>query len=109
MSTTDIPSAAGAAMAAVATPSPDLSRDLACSQGTDFFSMDDLLTAEERAIRDRVRAFADQELIPVANEYWERAEFPVRLLKPYAALGVAGGAIQGSGCPGMSPGAESTA
>lgn len=36
MSTTDIPSAAdaaGAAMADVATPSPDLSRDLACSQG----------------------------------------------------------------------------
>lgn len=106
MSTTDIRSAAGAAMADVATPSPDLSRDLACSQGTDFFSMDDLLTAEERAIRDRVRAFADQELIPVANEYWERAEFPARLLKPYAALGVAGGAIKGYGCPGMSPVAE---
>ena len=106
MSTSDFRSAAGAAMADVAAPSPDLRRDLACSQGTDFFSMDDLLTAEERAIRDRVRAFADQELIPVANEYWERAEFPVRLLKPYAALGVAGGAIQGYGCPGMSPVAE---
>jgi glutaryl-CoA dehydrogenase len=51
-------------------------------------------------------AFADQELIPVANEYWERAEFPARLLKPYAALGVAGGAIKGYGCPGMSPVAE---
>ena len=106
MSTSDIRSAAGAATADAAAPSPDLRRDLACSQGTDFFSMDDLLTAEERAIRDRVRAFADQELIPVANEYWERAEFPAPLLKPYAALGVAGGAIQGYGCPGMSPVAE---
>jgi glutaryl-CoA dehydrogenase len=68
--------------------------------------MDDLLTDEERSIRDRVRAFADQELIPVANEYWERAEFPAPLLKPYADLRVAGGAVQGHGCPGMSPVAE---
>jgi len=43
MSTTDTP---GAATADAATPSPDLAR----SQGTGFFSMDDLLTAEERAI-----------------------------------------------------------
>ncbi len=46
MSTTDTPRAAGAATADVATPGPDLAR----SQGTGFFSMDDLLTAEERAI-----------------------------------------------------------
>jgi glutaryl-CoA dehydrogenase len=68
--------------------------------------MDDLLTQQERSIRDRVRAFADNELIPVANKYWERAEFPAELLPAYAGLGVAGGAIQGYGCPGMSPVAE---
>jgi glutaryl-CoA dehydrogenase len=105
-STTDLHGVAGAAMADVATPSPRLRRDLACSQGTDFFAMDDLLTAEERSIRDRVRAFADNELIPVANEYWERAEFPAPLLPAYAGLRVAGGAIHGYGCPGMSPVAE---
>ena len=49
---------AGAAMADVATPSPGLSRDLARSQGTDFFAMDDLLTEQDRAVRNRVRAFA---------------------------------------------------
>src|SRR6266581_8929561 len=106
MTTTDTGGAAGATMAEVATPSPRLSRDLARSQGTDFFSMDDLLTEQERSIRDRVRAFADDELIPVANKYWERAEFPAELLPAYAGLGVAGGAIQGYGCPGMSPVAE---
>jgi glutaryl-CoA dehydrogenase len=80
--------------------------DLAISQGTDFFSMDELLTEEDRAIRDRVRAFVDEHVIPVANEYWERAEFPFELLPRYASLGVAGGSIKGYGCPGMSAVAE---
>src|SRR5436190_2801028 len=106
MTTTDIGGSAGAAMADVVTPSASLSRDLARSQGTDFFAMDDLLSDEERSVRDRVRAFADDELIPVANQYWERAEFPAPLLPAYARLGVAGGAIQGYDCPGMSPVAE---
>ncbi len=77
--------------------------DLARSQGTDFFAVDDLLTDEERVIRNRVRAFSDEELIPVANDHWERGEFPQHLVPRYAELGVAGGAIKGYGCPGMSP------
>jgi glutaryl-CoA dehydrogenase len=106
MTTTRIGGAADAAMAEVAVPSPGLSRDLARSQGTDFFWVDDLLTAEERSVRDRVRAFSDDQLIPVANQYWERAEFPAPLVPAYAELRVAGGAIHGYGCPGMSPLAE---
>ena len=106
MNTTQITGAAGAAMADVAMAGSRLSRDLARSQGTDFFAMDGLLTDQERAIRDRVRAFSDDQLIPVANEYWERAEFPAALVPAYAGLRVAGGAIQDYGCPGMSPVAE---
>jgi glutaryl-CoA dehydrogenase len=106
VNTTQITGAAGAAMADVAMAGSRLSRDLARSQGTDFFAMDGLLTEPERAIRDRVRAFVDDKLIPVANEYWERAEFPAALVPAYAGLRVAGGAIQDYGCPGMSPLAE---
>jgi glutaryl-CoA dehydrogenase len=76
------------------------------AQGTDFFFTDELLTDDERAVRDRVRAFVDDRLIPVANDYWERAEFPRELVAPYAALGVAGGSVKGHGCPGMSAVAE---
>ncbi|WP_214366554.1 acyl-CoA dehydrogenase family protein [Pseudonocardia sp. H11422] len=83
-----------------------LSKDLARAQGTDFFFTDDLLSDDERAVRDRVRAFVDDRLIPVANDYWERAEFPRELVAPYAELGVAGGSVQGYGCPGMSAVAE---
>ena len=68
--------------------------------------MDDLLTAEELSIRDRVRAFSDEQLIPVANDYWERGEFPRRLVPRYAELAVAGGAIRNYGCPGMTPVAD---
>jgi hypothetical protein len=102
VNTTQITGAAGAIMDDVAAPGPRLSHDLARAQDTDFFAIDDLLTDQERAIRDRVRAFSDDQLIPVANEYWERAEFPAALVPAYVDLRVAGGAIRGYGCPGMS-------
>jgi glutaryl-CoA dehydrogenase len=70
--------------------------------GVDFYLMDELLTAEERSIRDKVRAFCDKEVIPIINDYWERAEFPFELVPRLAALNIAGGSISGYGCPGMS-------
>jgi glutaryl-CoA dehydrogenase len=76
--------------------------DVTPSQGTDFYFMDELLTEEERRIRDRVRALCDQEVIPIINSYWERAEFPFELIPKIAALNIAGSTIQGYGCPGMS-------
>ena len=86
--------------------STPLGKDLARSQGTDFYATDDLLTDDDRAIRDRVRTFVDERLIPAAPDYWERAQFPHELVAPYAALRVAGGSITGDGCPGMSALAE---
>jgi glutaryl-CoA dehydrogenase len=80
--------------------------ELALAQGTDFFAIEDLLTPEERSVRDRVRRFSDEQLIPVANHYWEQAEFPHELVPAYAELGVAGGSLAGYGCPGLSPLAE---
>ncbi|KLU10799.1 MULTISPECIES: acyl-CoA dehydrogenase family protein [Kocuria] len=68
----------------------------------DIYRLDARLTAEERAIRDRVRAFVDAEVRPVINDYWERAEFPFELVPKLAELGVAGTVIEGHGCPGMS-------
>jgi len=68
----------------------------------DFYLMDELLTAEERSIRDKVRAFCDKEVIPIINDYWERAEFPFELIPKMAALNITGGSIKGYGCPGMS-------
>jgi glutaryl-CoA dehydrogenase len=70
--------------------------------GADFYLMDDFLSAEDRALRLKVRAFVDKDLLPVINGYWERAEFPFELVPKLAGLGIVGTTIQGYGCPGLS-------
>src|SRR5216684_6299154 len=77
-------------------------QDIKRSQSVDFYLMDELLSDEERSIRNKVRAFCDKEVIPIINDYWERAAFPFELVPRLAALNIAGGSIQGYGCPGMS-------
>lgn len=69
---------------------------------TDFYLLDEKLTDDERGIRDRLRAFCTEEVTPIINGYWERAEFPFELVPKIAALQMAGGTIEGYGCPGMS-------
>jgi glutaryl-CoA dehydrogenase len=62
--------------------------------------MCDLLSPEERAIRDRVRTFCDEKVAPIANDYWPQADFPVELIADYGKLGVSSGHLSGHGCPG---------
>lgn len=73
------------------------------SRGTDFFRIADQLTAEERGYWRTTRDFVDDEVLPVINDYWERAEFPRPLVEKLGKLGVVGDGIQGYGCPPMSP------
>jgi hypothetical protein len=56
----------------------------------DVFLLDDTLTDAERALRDRVRAFGDEHVLPIINDYWERAQFPFELVAPLGELGVVG-------------------
>ena len=69
---------------------------------TDFYALEELLEPAEIEIRDRVRAFCEQEVTPHINEYWERAEFPFDLVPKIAELGISGGTVEGYGSPGMS-------
>ncbi len=69
---------------------------------TDYYLLDDLLTPQERDVRDRVRGWVDREVIPNAANLWERAEFPFEIVPKFKELGIAGGPIRGYGCPGMS-------
>jgi glutaryl-CoA dehydrogenase len=69
---------------------------------TDYYRLDDLLSADEKAVRDRVRAFSETEIVPVINDYWERAIFPAELIPKLRTLGLTGGSIRGYGCPGIS-------
>ncbi len=69
---------------------------------SDYFLLDDDLTDGERALRDTVRTYAEAEILPIINDYWERAEFPAELLPGLAKLGIIGSTIEGYGCPGLS-------
>ncbi len=73
------------------------------SLGTDYFRIADQLTREELGYWRRTRDFVDDEVLPVINGYWERAEFPWPLVDTLAKLGIVGDGIQGYGCPPMSP------
>jgi glutaryl-CoA dehydrogenase len=73
------------------------------SLATDYFRIADQLTAEELGYLRRTREFVDDEVLPVINGYWERAEFPWPLVEKLAKLGIVGDGIEGYGCPPMSP------
>jgi glutaryl-CoA dehydrogenase len=73
------------------------------SLGTDYFRIADQLTREELSYLARTGQFVDDEVLPVINDYWERAEFPWPLIKSMASLGIVGDGIRGYGCPPMSP------
>src|SRR4051812_50151123 len=72
------------------------------SSPTDLYLSDELLTDEERALRDRLHDFCEREVTPVINEYWERAQFPFELVPMIADLGLAGAGIKVPTCPGES-------
>ncbi len=73
------------------------------SDDLDLFRLDDLLTAEDRAIRDRVRAWVQSRFAPEINRCWNAGTFPLELTPEIAALGVFGGNIEGYGCSGWNP------
>jgi glutaryl-CoA dehydrogenase len=77
--------------------------DIGRARGTDYFRIRDQLTEQERAYLDKTRKFVDDEVLPVINGYWERAEFPRDLVRQLGALGIVGDGIHGYGCPEMSP------
>lgn len=73
------------------------------SEDLDLFRLDDLLTADDRAIRDRIRAWVRSRFAPEINRCWNAGTFPLELTPEIASLGVFGGNIQGYGCSGWSP------
>jgi glutaryl-CoA dehydrogenase len=56
----------------------------------DLYRFQDLLGADESAVVERLRSFLAAEVVPIANDCWNRAEFPFQLIKGYADLGIAG-------------------
>jgi len=67
---------------------------------TDFLALDRLLSDEERLIRDTVRSFVSDKILPEIASWFERGELPRELAKELGALGLLGMHLQGYGCAG---------
>jgi glutaryl-CoA dehydrogenase len=60
---------------------------------TDFFNINDLLTAEQQLIARTVKEFSDKEIKPIIEDYAQKAEFPLHLIRKFGELGVFGPTI----------------
>ena len=70
--------------------------------GVDFLNFDSLLSEEERAVRDTVRAWVDEHLIPVIGEAYIEGRFPKQLIPGMAELGLFGANLpEEYGCAGL--------
>ncbi len=71
-------------------------------QGVDYFDTDSLLSEEERMVRDTVREWVDDRLLPVIQEAYIERRFPRELIPEMAELGVYGANLpEEYGCAGL--------
>jgi glutaryl-CoA dehydrogenase len=68
----------------------------------DFYELGKTLPPHEREIQLRVREFMESEIRPIANDYWNKAKFPMEIIPKMAELNIAGLTYSGYGCPGHS-------
>jgi glutaryl-CoA dehydrogenase len=68
----------------------------------DFLAIDRLLSDTERDIRDTVRAFVQDKVVPNVGDWFEEATIPAELAPELGKLGVLGMHLDGYGCAGAS-------
>jgi glutaryl-CoA dehydrogenase len=68
----------------------------------DYYNMDDLLSEEHKLVRDAARAWVKENVSPIIEDYYERADFPVHLVKGLGEIGALGPYIPAEyGGPGL--------
>jgi glutaryl-CoA dehydrogenase len=68
----------------------------------DFYAIDSLLSEDERAVRDSVRRFVDERVLPVIGTAYVEGKFPKELVPEMASLGVFGANLpEEYGCAGL--------
>ena len=73
------------------------------SAPTDLLRIDDELTSEERLVRDTVRAFAADRIMPYIADWFEAGTLPREIAPELGKLGLLGMHLTGYGCAGMGP------
>jgi glutaryl-CoA dehydrogenase len=71
-------------------------------EGVDYYNTDSLLSEEERAVRDTVRAWVDENVLPVIGQCYVEHRFPTELVPQMAELGFFGANMpEKYGCAGL--------
>jgi glutaryl-CoA dehydrogenase len=71
-------------------------------QGVDYYQVDALLTEDELLVRNTVREFVGERIIPVIEKHNRESTFPADLIAPMAELGLLGATLpERYGCAGM--------
>ena len=71
-------------------------------RGVDYYNVDELLSDEERMVRDAVRDWVEAEFLPIVTEHHRAGTFPVPLIPKLGEMGVFGATLKGYGCAGLS-------
>ncbi|MBE3559376.1 MAG: acyl-CoA dehydrogenase family protein [Ktedonobacteraceae bacterium] len=67
----------------------------------DLYNVDHLLSEEERMVRDTVRKFVRERVLPMIGEHFEAGTFPRELIPEIAGMGLLGMHLTGYGCAGL--------
>ncbi len=71
-------------------------------RGTDYYGVDELLREEEILVRNTVREFVDDRVLPVIEQHNRAGTFPLELIEPMARLGLFGATLPADyGCAAM--------
>jgi glutaryl-CoA dehydrogenase len=69
---------------------------------SDFLAIDHVLSDEERDIRDMVRSYVADRVLPDVGDWFEEGRIPLELARELGKLGVLGMHLEGYGCAGAS-------
>jgi len=71
-------------------------------QGLDYYRLDDLLSEEQRMVRDTVRAWVEGQVLPIIAKHYQAGTFPAHLVPEMARMGLFGATLpEEFGCAGM--------
>jgi glutaryl-CoA dehydrogenase len=70
-------------------------------QEVDFLKLGHLLSQEERLVKESVRAFVEDNVIPTIEDDYMEGIFPVELVRSMGQQGYLGAQLEGYGCAGL--------
>lgn len=70
-------------------------------ESLNFIDFETVLNPEQKEIRDSVRKFVDDEVLPLMQDSYRNETFPRQLVKRFADLGLLGANLKGYGCAGI--------